>query len=326
MDCGSDNKAFRRLNAIHLLLVGASYDVVLRNSRVSDRMFRLWISRFNAQGIDGLTYKPRLGRPRKLESSEVESEILPVVDDPSLADQTHWTVVKLCGWLREQKQIVISYRTLIRYLHEHEYVRKIPRPMPEPPNHEAWEDLRDSFAFELLKLLEDSTCEVFFGDESGFEGDPRPRHKWVKRGTRPTQSYHGSHVRQNIIGAVNPSTGQLVSLIVPHCDTSVFQVFLDTMAEEIPKRPDKRILLVLDNASWHKAKSLNWYHIEPIYLPPYSPDFNPIERLWQHLKANYLAGYFTKQSKDLSNKLVESIQHLMDRPRIIRSVCKTHSE
>ncbi len=49
MDCGCVNKAFRRLNAIHLLLVGASYDIVLRNSRVSDRMLRPWISRFNAQ-------------------------------------------------------------------------------------------------------------------------------------------------------------------------------------------------------------------------------------------------------------------------------------
>ena len=55
-------------------------------------MFRLWISRFNSQGIDGLTYKPRTGRARKLDATEVESEILPVVDDPSLADQTHWTV------------------------------------------------------------------------------------------------------------------------------------------------------------------------------------------------------------------------------------------
>ncbi len=266
------------------------------------------------------------GRPRKLDVSKVEAEILPVLDDPSLADQTHWTVVKLCGWLREQKQIDISYRTLVRYLHEHKYVRKIPRPMPEPPDREAWEDQREAFAFELLELLDDSTCEVFFGDESGFEGDPRPRHKWVKRGTRPTQAYHGSHVRQNIIGAVNPSTGELISLIVPHCDASVFQVFLDTMAAEASERRDKRVFLVLDNASWHKAKSLNWHHIEPIYLPPYSPDFNPIERLWQHLKSHYLAGYFTQQNKNLSDKLVESIQDLMERPKIIRSVCKTHSE
>ncbi len=95
MDCGRDNKVFLRLNAINLLLVGAGYDLVLRNSRVSRRMLRLWISRFNAQGIDGLTYKPRPGRPRKLDAAKIKSDILPLVDDPSLAGQTHWTAVKL---------------------------------------------------------------------------------------------------------------------------------------------------------------------------------------------------------------------------------------
>jgi transposase len=83
---------------------------------------------------------------------------------------------------------------------------------------------------------------------------------------------------------------------------------------------------VHDNTSWHMTKSLRWHHIEPVYLPPYSPDFNPIERLWQHLKGHDRAGYFTKQIQDLSDKLVESIQQLMNNPKTIRSVCKTHSE
>lgn len=109
-----------------------------RGSSFSDRMLRLWISRFNAQGIDGLTYRPRSGRRRKLDSARIEADILPLIDDPSLAGQTHWTVVKLCGWLREEKAIDLSYRTLVRYLHEHEYVRKIPRPVPE--ENEEWVD------------------------------------------------------------------------------------------------------------------------------------------------------------------------------------------
>ncbi|MCC6881209.1 MAG: transposase, partial [Verrucomicrobiales bacterium] len=44
------------------------------------------------------------------------------------------------------------------------------------------------------------------------------------------------------------------------------------------------IWLVVDNASWHHSKALDWHHIKPLHLPPYSPDFNPIERLWQHLR------------------------------------------
>ena len=94
---------------------------------------------------------------------------------------------KLCGWLREEKQLDLSYRTLVRYLHEHGYTRRIPRRMPEPPDRDQWEERRETFCVELLALLEDHGCDVFFGDEAGFEGDPRPRQKWVKRGSRPTQ-------------------------------------------------------------------------------------------------------------------------------------------
>ena len=129
-----------------------------------------------------------------------------------------------------------------------------------------------------------------------------------------------------VIGAVNPSTGQLVSLIVPRCDTAVFQIFLDAMAAEGPKRRGKRVLLVLDNASWHKTKSLRWHHIEPVYLPPYSPDFNPIERLWQHLKSHYMAGFLTKHGEELADKLEESIRSLLRQPEKLQSLCRTHSE
>jgi hypothetical protein len=51
-----------------------------------------------------------------------------------------------------------------------------------------------------------------------------------------------------LIGALNASTGQLVSMIVPHCDAEVFQIFLDEMATQVPRR-GKRVLLALDNAS-----------------------------------------------------------------------------
>lgn len=325
MDCGPDNKAFRRLNAMHLLLIGTPYSLDFRNSRVDERTLRLWITKFNEQGIDGLIYKPKPGRPRKMSPTQVANEILPVVDDPSMVGQTHWTGTKLCGWLRKEKLVDRSYRTLLRYLHEHDYARRIPRRMPEPPDREAWEIQRETFAEKILGLLESPNHDLFFGDEAGFEGDPGPRAKWVKRGIRPTQGYYGGHVRQNVVVAVNPASGQLVSLIVPHCDTEVFQLFLDVMAREVPETKGRKVILVLDNASWHKAKGLNWHHIDPLYLHPYSPDFNPIERLWQHLKSHYMAGYITKHWEKLNDKIYHSLKALLDQPNTIKSVCRTHS-
>lgn len=326
MDCGPDHKAFRRMNAIHLLLIGVSFEHVMRNSRIGERTLQLWISRFNDRGIDALAYRPKSGRPRKLALQEVEESILPLVDDPSLAGQSHWTAVKLHGWLRDERKLDLSYRTVVRYLHEQGYVRKMPRPVPAPPDPDSWEKSREAFAVELLALLEDPSQQVFFGDEAGFEGDPRPRQKWVKRGTRPEEPYHGGHLRRNVIGAVNPRSGQLVSLLVPYCDSTVFQVFLDTLASEAPPEPGMTHHLVLDNASWHKTGTLEWHHFKPLYLPPYSPDFNPIERLWQRLKGNDLAGYFTRNGEELEEKILGALGRLLEQPEIIRSVCNTHNK
>ena len=271
-----------------------------------------------------MTYRPKTGRPRYLKPSEVQSEIIPIVESPDKVGQHHWTAVKLCGWLNQNKGLNLTYPTLVRYLHEQDMVRKIPRPMPEPPDPDKWEQQREVFVNQLLDMLECAQTDVFFGDEAGFEGDPRPRHKWVKRGSRPTQGYYGGHIRRNVIGAVNPSDGQLVSLIVTHTDAFAFQAFLDTMAEEVPKKKERKLCLVLDNASWHKAKVLNWHHIKPVFLPPYSPDFNPIERLWQHLKGQYLAGFITNEGNDLSDKLFDSIRDLLNKPQVLQSVCNTH--
>lgn len=325
IDCCPDQKAQKRLNTIHLLLCGSGFDLAMRHARVSERCLQMWIERFNAQGIDGITYRPRPGRPRCVSTTIVQEQILPVVDTPSLAGEQHWTAVKLCGWLRENRNLDLSYPTLVRYLHEQNYARRIPRPMPEPPDKDRWKEQRETFAKELLELLTNPSIKVFFGDEAGFEGDPRPRQRWVKRGSRPTQPYYGGHIRQNVVGAVNPADGQLVSLIVPHNDTLVFQAFLDTMANEV-SADQGRVILVLDNASWHKSKSLNWHHIEAKFLPAYSPDFNPIERLWQHIKSHHLAGFLTKQGSELSDKLFESIRTLLDQPDTLRSVCAIHQK
>ena len=76
--------------------------------------------------MDRFTYRPRNRRPRNrrprnFAAADIESEILPVVDDPTLGGQLHWTAGKHCGWLREEKLFVISYRALVLYLHEHNF-------------------------------------------------------------------------------------------------------------------------------------------------------------------------------------------------------------
>jgi hypothetical protein len=54
-----------------------------------------------------------------------------------------------------------------------------------------------------------------------------------------------------------------------------------------------------------------------------SPDFNPVERLWQHLKGQYLAGFFTAKGEELVDKIIAALQSAMEQPESIRAVCST---
>lgn len=158
-----------------------------------------------------------------------------------------------------------------------------------------------------------------------MEGDPRPRRRWVQPGQPRTVPYLGDHIRQNVIGAGRPQTGELFSLVVDGVDTDVFQFFLDQLAETVPKVEGVRQLLVMDNASWHKATRLNWHHFEPAYLPGYSPDFNPIERLWLRLKADWFWDFIAAPHTALSDRLCAALKSFIDDPdktASIRSIRK----
>jgi transposase len=88
-----------------------------------------------------------------------------------------------------------------------------------------------------------------------------------------------------IFGAVCPADGRLVTLSVSPFNTVTFQVFLGMLLRHT--RPNRKILLVVDNARFHHAADLQpWLadhrgRIQLDFLPPYSPDLNPIERVWK---------------------------------------------
>lgn len=321
MGCTPSRQDALRIRGIWALGKGMSREMVALFCNVHEHTLIEWIKRFNGEGINGLIDRERRGAPRKISREQMEKQVIPLLNEPAKAGQEHWTAIKLHGHLTKELALNLSYPTLARYLHEHGYVTRIPRPMPEPADPQLWETQRQDFAQKLGQWLKDDAVELWFGDECGIEGDPRPRKRWVEKGSKPTIPYAGTHLRRNVIGAVCPQTGCLSTLIFSHCDTEIFQIFLDNLAKEVPSSPGKRQLLILDNASWHKSKTLNWHHFEPAYLPPYSPDFNPIERFWLRLKSDFFADFFTKKGDQLEERIVLGLQAFFAQPEKVKSNC-----
>ena len=315
-----------RLMAIRALGNGAERRAVAQVFAISERTLCGWIRAFNAGGIDALLDRKRRGRPRVMDPVEFREKVVPLLADPAGAGECHWTAVKLHGYLQSTLQRELGYSTLVRQLHEHGWVLRIPRPWPLPPNDDLWEQRRAQFRPRLQALLQDPQAVVFFQDECGIEGDPRPRSTWALKGSHPLTKQTGAHVRLNVLGAVAPATGACSALIFDGCDTDVFQVFLDTLAADAPPEEGKSFHLVLDNASWHKARRLNWHHFTPVYLPPYSPDFNAIERLWLHLKSQWFAGFTAKTTEALMERVTSALRSLFAQPDLVASQCRVSAE
>lgn len=108
---------------------------------------------------------------------------------------------------------------------------------------------------------------------------------WAKRGCQPQVKSAPTQEKVAFSGFINPVTGELIT---NECDTFNYETIMESVksfAEYVSD--DKKILIVLDNASWHKKavrlmrENDDYPRIEFIFLPPYSPELNPIERVWR---------------------------------------------
>ena len=254
--CAPTREGSTRFHALELLLRGFDEENVAEIFDVSVRTIERWRGLFNGGGISAVAVRSKTGRPRKITPEEFQAKVSPLLQEPSQANETHWTCVKLHGYLTDTLKKEVGYSTLLRYLHEEGYSTVVPRKWPAQQD----EERRKEFLSIVRELHGQPDTQIWFCAESGFEGDPRPRRIWAKRGSKPKVPYNGNHLRANVIGAVQPDTGAFHSLVFPSVDRDVFQAFLDTFAT-LTKNTEKKIVLVLDNASWHKEKSLHWHHI-----------------------------------------------------------------
>jgi len=129
-----------------------------------------------------------------------------------------------------------------------------------------------------------------------------------------------------ICGTVNTSNGKLFSLLFDGFDSDTFIYYLKWLIKE--KETKKKLLLIVDNSSTHKSKKVikfleNKKHkIELLFLPPYSPDLNPIERVWKHIRYNVTHNIFFKNYKALENSITQYLKKLSEPNEKLTSLCR----
>jgi transposase len=161
---------------------------------------------------------------------------------------------------------------------------------------------------------------VWFQDETRAGQKGRVTHRWFTRGERPPGLSDHRFNFGYIFGAVRPGTDDAFALVMPEVSAQATQIFLDEFAKT--RAPDEHAVLWMDRAGFHVAKSLIVpKNLTIAWLPSYSPQLNPIERLWLHLKARYLSHRLLDDTEAVMQALCGAWTSLIADAGRIASIC-----
>jgi transposase len=162
--------------------------------------------------------------------------------------------------------------------------------------------------------------ELWFFDESRFGTHSKIGHGWFRTGIRTPVKIKLGYKNFYLYSAANPKTGKEFTLLLPNVNINCMNIFLKEFSKTIKQR---KVLIVMDGAGWHKSDKLKYpKNIRILIQPAYSPELNPIEKLWQYIKDHTIKNKIYKTLPDLENQVCKFVRTL--NPEIIRSICNVN--
>lgn len=158
-----------------------------------------------------------------------------------------------------------------------------------------------------------------FQDEARFGRISDRHYCWAKFPMRPMVKAMMTHQYVYAYGAVSIGDGAFDSLVLPHVNGECMGIFLKEIAS---RYPDDNIIMVLDGAGWHRSQSMPIPdNVRLLFLPPYSPELNPVEHLWDELREKFFHNLAFDSLDSLENQLVQGLRSLELNPNRVKSIC-----
>ena len=159
---------------------------------------------------------------------------------------------------------------------------------------------------------------LMFQDEGRFGLLGKPRRCWAPSGVRPVVGARLLRKFSYAFAAVSPHDGVMDSLILPWVNAHTMSMFLSTVSQ---RHPDEYIVMVMDQAGWHIAQELEVpKNMRLVLLPPYSPEINPAEHIWDALREDCI-GNTVFASLDAADKaLSKGLRSLESDPERMQSL------
>ena len=162
--------------------------------------------------------------------------------------------------------------------------------------------------------------KLFFEDEARFGRINNLSRCWVPKTQRAEIERQLIREYTYAYTAVCPATGEAYSIISPFNNTFAMNAFLFELSSHYQRN---RIILTLDGAGWHKSKELILpENIRLLFLPPYSPELNPVENIWDYIREQkQFNNYSFTSIEHVENHLEKALLDLSSEKTILKSLC-----
>lgn len=220
-----------------------------------------------------------------------------------LEETTYLKVADIIGYIQKTHGVTYTLQGMTSWLHNHGFSYKKPKATPAKADPEKQEAFIQFYEKLLRETPEDEP--ILFGDGVHPTMATKVTYGWIKTGTSKPIATTASRTRMNLMGALNLETMQVVTGSYETIDSVAMVEFFDHLKKSYPKA--RKLHLILDrgpyNISLMTREAARKRGIELHHLPPYSPNLNPIERLWKVMNEHVRNNRFFKSAKEFRKEI-----------------------
>lgn len=321
----SDANQSRRLLSLAAVRDGMRRGDAARIGGMDRQTLRDWVHRFNAEGPDGLVDRKSPGPKRRLSAEQLDEleKIVEAGPDFEKDGVVRWRRVDLKRVIKERFGVDYHVRHVGQILHDLGFSHVSTRPQHPEQDADIIEAFKKNFAEKLEETLKDvapgTPVEIWFQDEMRLGQKNTRVRQWARKGTRPRQPADLRYESAYLFGAICPARGTSAAIMMPTADTQAMQAHLEETAKAVA--PGAHAVILMDQAAWHTTGALTLpENLSLLFLPPKSPELNPVENIWQYLRQNWLANRVFDTYDAILEAGCQAWNNLIDLPDVITSI------
>lgn len=314
-----------RQRAVHAVLVNQmNIEEVAQAYGVDRATLYRWLQRFEKFGATGLHRRPVSGRPRKLAALDSEALIELVLTPASQHgyETDFWTTRRLVQVIQRDFHSRLSKWTVWRRLQDAGLSYQKPDREYFELSHEERAAWRRNELPKIRRAVRNHKAILYFQDEANVSLTALLGKTWSPVGVTPKQRVTGKRGGVSALSAI-AARGQLIfQLHEKRIASDQVIAFLGQMLRQHPRR---HLVVVMDQAPPHTSKKTKAYiasqrRLHVFWLPKYSPDWNPDEKVWSHLKNQELKGHQARTKEELHVLTKEKLHAMSQNPELIQGL------